>query len=127
MDVRRGMRPAEVRPAAGRDLFLENAAAIDELVFQLFRAAPQTPEREDFEERFEQYPYFAAMNTLRGAAVSLLHSDDVLAQQTFNLVRLRLSHAPRCRNCPPSNRPLRMNWRTSHRRDAFRAQSSADI
>ena len=50
---------------------LENAAVIEELVFQLFRAAPRTPERDDFEERFQQYPYFAAMSTLRGAAIEL--------------------------------------------------------
>ena len=50
---------------------LEHAAVIEGLVFRLHRDAPKAPERENFEERYSQYPYFAATSALRGAAVEL--------------------------------------------------------
>jgi hypothetical protein len=49
----------------------EHKAAIQELVLELRRRAPQEPEREDFEEQYQRDPYFAAQFTLRGLAVEL--------------------------------------------------------
>jgi hypothetical protein len=45
--------------------------AVQALVFELCRRAPQRPEREDFEQQFQHDPYFAAQFTLRGLAVEL--------------------------------------------------------
>jgi hypothetical protein len=49
----------------------EHKAAVQDLVLTLQRHAPQTPEFEDFAERFERDPYFASETTLRGSAVEL--------------------------------------------------------
>lgn len=57
------------RGAAG--IGFEHKAAVQDLLLTLQRHAPQAPEFEDFEERFERDPYFASETTLRGSAVEL--------------------------------------------------------
>jgi hypothetical protein len=57
------------RGAAG--IGFEHKAAVQYLVLTLQHQAPQAPEFEDFEERFERDPYFASEATLRGSAVEL--------------------------------------------------------
>lgn len=49
----------------------DHKAVVQDLVLTLQRHAPQTPEFEDFAERFERDPYFASEATLRGSAVEL--------------------------------------------------------
>ncbi|MEF2270583.1 hypothetical protein V3C40_27705 [Janthinobacterium sp. LS2A] len=57
------------RGAAG--IGFEHKAEVQNLLLMLQRHAPQAPEFEDFEERFERDPYFASETTLRGSAVEL--------------------------------------------------------
>jgi hypothetical protein len=57
------------RGAAG--IGFEHKAAVQDLVLTLQRHAPQTPELENFADRFERDPYFASEATLRGSAVEL--------------------------------------------------------
>ncbi|AIY40141.1 hypothetical protein LT85_0983 [Collimonas arenae] len=57
------------RGAAG--IGFEHKETVQDLLLTLHRHAPQAPEVDDFEERFERDPYFASETTLRGAAIEL--------------------------------------------------------
>ena len=49
----------------------ENDAHVRALVFCALKLAPKHPEPEDFEERYQRSPFFAAQATLRGIAIEL--------------------------------------------------------
>ena len=49
----------------------QHVELVQSIVFDLLEHAPQQPELEDFEERFQREPYFGAEATLRGSAVEL--------------------------------------------------------
>ena len=47
------------------------AEFVQELILDLYRAAPRLPDTEDFEESYRNFPHFGAQSTVRGAAVEL--------------------------------------------------------
>jgi hypothetical protein len=44
---------------------------VQELILELYRAAPRQPDTENFEESYRSFPHFGAQSTWRGAAVEL--------------------------------------------------------
>ncbi|AVT74964.1 hypothetical protein RPPS3_09010 [Rhodopseudomonas palustris] len=47
------------------------AGLVQELILELYRAAPRQPDTENFEESYRRFPHFGAQSTWRGAAVEL--------------------------------------------------------
>jgi hypothetical protein len=48
-----------------------HAGLVQELILELYRAAPRQPDTENFEESYRSFPHFGAQSTWRGAAVEL--------------------------------------------------------
>ncbi len=48
-----------------------HAGLVEDLILELYRAAPRQPDTENFEESFRSFPHFGAQSTWRGAAVEL--------------------------------------------------------
>jgi hypothetical protein len=48
-----------------------HARLVQELILELYRAAPRQPDTENFEESYRSFPHFGAQSTWRGAAVEL--------------------------------------------------------
>jgi hypothetical protein len=48
-----------------------HAKLVQELILDLYRAAPREPDTENFEESYRSFPHFGAQSTSRGAAVEL--------------------------------------------------------
>lgn len=48
-----------------------HARFVEELILQLYRAAPRQPDTENFEESYRSSPHFGAQSTWRGAATEL--------------------------------------------------------
>jgi hypothetical protein len=47
------------------------AGLVQELILELYRAAPRHPDTENFEESYRSFPHFGAQSTWRGGAVEL--------------------------------------------------------